>query len=43
MEAYVKVTPATRAQMRAVRRKDTEPEIRFRKLLHSLGYRFRLH
>lgn len=29
--------------MAAIRGKDTAPEIGVRKLLHSLGYRFRLH
>ena len=29
--------------MRAVKSKDTKPEILVRKLLHNLGYRFRLH
>lgn len=29
--------------MRAVRREDTEPELRVRKILHALGLRFRLH
>ena len=29
--------------MRGVKQKDTRPEIRVRKMLHSLGYRFRLH
>ena len=29
--------------MRGVRSSNTEPEIRIRKLLHSLGYRFRLY
>ncbi|TBW48521.1 DNA mismatch endonuclease Vsr [Marinobacter halodurans] len=29
--------------MRSNTHKDTGPEIRVRKLLHSLGYRFRLH
>ena len=29
--------------MRGVKQKDTRPEIRARKMLHSLGYRFRLH
>ncbi|MGR1216558.1 very short patch repair endonuclease [Metapseudomonas otitidis] len=29
--------------MRSIRRKDTAPEIVTRKLLHSLGLRFRLH
>ena len=29
--------------MRAVRGKDTRPELRVRRLLHRLGYRYRLH
>lgn len=29
--------------MRAVRSKDTKPELIVRRLLHSLGYRYRLH
>jgi len=29
--------------MAAVKGKDTKPEIAVRKLLHSLGYRYRLH
>lgn len=29
--------------MAAVRSKDTKPEMRVRRLLHALGYRFRLH
>ena len=29
--------------MRAVKGKDTVPEIRVRRLVHSLGYRYRLH
>jgi len=29
--------------MRAVRQKDTKPEIIVRKILHGLGFRFRLH
>lgn len=29
--------------MKSVRQKDTRPEIVVRKVLHSLGYRFRLH
>jgi len=29
--------------MRAIRGTDTKPELRVRKLLHALGYRFRLH
>lgn len=31
------------ACMRAVRSKDTGPEMRVRKLIHSLGYRYALH
>lgn len=29
--------------MAAIRGRDTKPELRVRSLLHSLGYRFRLH
>lgn len=29
--------------MRAIRQKDTKPELAVRKLLHALGFRFRLH
>lgn len=29
--------------MRAVRRKDTAPEVAVRRLLHAAGYRYRLH
>ena len=37
-------TPAHRSSiMRAVRSRNTKPELRIRKLLHSLGYRFRLY
>lgn len=35
--------PARSAIMRAVKGRDTKPEIRVRSLLHRLGYRFRLH
>jgi DNA mismatch endonuclease (patch repair protein) len=31
------------ANMRAVRRKDTAPELAVRRVLHRLGYRYRLH
>jgi DNA mismatch endonuclease (patch repair protein) len=31
------------ANMRAIRNKDTGPEIQVRSLVHRLGYRFRLH
>jgi DNA mismatch endonuclease (patch repair protein) len=29
--------------MQAVRRRDTAPEMQVRRLLHAMGYRFRLH
>lgn len=29
--------------MQAIRSKDTKPELRVRRLLHSIGYRFRVH
>ena len=32
-----------RRNMAAIRGKNTKPELRVRSLLHSLGYRFRLH
>jgi DNA mismatch endonuclease (patch repair protein) len=35
--------PVRSATMRAVKSKDTEPEMRVRRILHSLGYRYRLH
>jgi DNA mismatch endonuclease (patch repair protein) len=39
-----RLTPeARRANMRAVRRKDTAPEMTVRRLLHAAGYRYRLH
>jgi len=31
------------ANMRAIRSKDTQPEMAVRSLIHRLGYRFRLH
>ncbi len=31
------------ANMRAIRSKDTAPEMQVRRLVHGLGYRFRLH
>ena len=36
-------TATRRNIMSRVRPKDTKPELRVRKLLHALGYRFRLH
>jgi DNA mismatch endonuclease (patch repair protein) len=35
--------PIRSTTMRAVKSKDTEPEMRVRRMLHSLGYRYRLH
>ncbi|WP_081809622.1 DNA mismatch endonuclease Vsr [Amycolatopsis keratiniphila] len=35
-------SPAVRASMRGNRGKDTRPEIRLRKLLHSRGFRYRV-
>lgn len=38
------ITPEARsANMKAVRRKDTAPEMIVRHLLHAAGYRYRLH
>jgi DNA mismatch endonuclease, patch repair protein len=39
-----KISPEERSRnMAQIRAKDTKPEIAVRKLLHKLGYRFRLH
>lgn len=39
-----KITPEQRSHtMRAVKSKNTKPEIIVRRLLHQMGYRFRLH
>ena len=39
-----KVTPERRSvNMRAIRSKDTAPELAVRRLVHSMGYRYRLH
>lgn len=39
-----RITPEARsANMRAVRGRDTAPEMRVRSLAHRMGYRFRLH
>jgi DNA mismatch endonuclease (patch repair protein) len=40
---YIDVSAATRRRMQAVRGEDTTPEMRVRRLLHAMGYRFRLH
>lgn len=37
------VPSVVRRRMSGVRNKDTRPELLVRRLLHSLGYRFRLH
>jgi DNA mismatch endonuclease, patch repair protein len=38
------ITPGARSRiMRAITRKDTRPEIAVRRLVHDMGYRFRLH
>lgn len=38
------ISPAERSDiMRRVRSKDTKPELRVRRLVHGLGYRYRLH
>ncbi len=38
------LTPARRsANMAAIRSKDTSPELAVRRLVHALGYRYRLH
>lgn len=39
-----RVSPDVRSRnMSRIRGKDTKPEIQVRRILHSLGYRFRLH
>jgi DNA mismatch endonuclease (patch repair protein) len=39
-----KLTPEQRSKnMRAIGQRNTKPEMAVRKLLHSLGYRYRLH
>src|SRR3954454_10796159 len=41
--AFDDVPPARRRNLAAVAAKDTAPEMRVRRLLHAMGYRFRLH
>lgn len=36
-------SPAVAAVMKANKKRDTRPELTVRKLLHALGYRYRLH
>lgn len=39
-----RVSPETRSKtMRAIRSKDTKPELAIRRLVHGMGYRYRLH
>jgi len=38
-----KVSEQRSRNMSAIKSKNTKPEIKVRKLLHSMGYRFRLH
>jgi DNA mismatch endonuclease (patch repair protein) len=38
-----RVDPIRSANMRAIRARDTSPELRVRSALHRAGYRFRLH
>jgi DNA mismatch endonuclease, patch repair protein len=39
-----KISPSRRsANMRAIRSKDMKPEMAVRRIVHSMGYRFRLH
>lgn len=42
-QTYKHVTPEDRRRMQSVRHRDTEPELRVRRVLHAMGYRFRLH
>ena len=42
-EVLHKVSEQRSRNMSAIKSKNTKPEIAVRKLLHSLGYRFRLH
>ena len=39
-----RLSPARRSEnMRRIRSRNTEPEMAVRRLLHGLGYRYRLH
>ena len=42
-EVLHKVTEQRSKNMSAIKSKNTKPEIAVRKILHSMGYRFRLH
>lgn len=39
----IMLTSSKRAEMAAIRQKDTAPELRVRRWLHRAGFRFRLH
>ena len=42
-EVIHKVSEQRSRNMSAIKSKNTKPEIKVRKILHSMGYRFRLH
>ena len=42
-EEIYKVSEQRSRNMSAIKSKNTKPEIKVRKVLHSMGYRFRLH
>ena len=42
-EVIQKVSEQRSRNMSAIKSKNTKPEIKVRKVLHSMGYRFRLH
>ncbi len=42
-EEIYKVSKQRSSNMSAIKSKNTKPEIKVRKILHSMGYRFRLH
>ena len=42
-EVIHKVSERRSRNMSAIKSKNTKPEIKVRKVLHSMGYRFRLH
>ena len=42
-EVLHKVSEQRSKNMSAIKSKNTKPEIKVRKILHSMGYRFRLH
>ena len=42
-EVIQKVSEQRSKNMSAIKSKNTKPEIKVRKVLHSMGYRFRLH